>query len=157
LIYGALLIIGGASGNQNVWQPLQGITSASNPIGQSQQGAKFKQIANLAELEQAIAQSNQPVMLDLYADWCVECKTMEMTTFHDPTVVATLANLTLLQLDMTDNNDEHKALLKQFGIFGPPTILFFDPQGSEYRQHRLIGTLNASDFNAHITAVLAIE
>ena len=157
LIYGALLIIGGASGNQNVWQPLQGITSASNPIGQSQQGAKFKQIANLAELEQAIAQSNQPVMLDLYADWCVECKTMEMTTFHDPTVVATLANLTLLQLDMTDNNDEHKALLKQFGIFGPPTILFFDPQGSEYEQHRLIGTLNASDFNAHITAVLAIE
>jgi thiol:disulfide interchange protein DsbD len=157
LIYGALLIIGGASGNQNVWQPLQGITSASNPAGQSQQGAKFKQIANLAELEQAIAQSNQPVMLDLYADWCVECKTMEMTTFHDPTVVATLANLTLLQLDMTDNNDEHKALLKQFGIFGPPTILFFDPQGSEYKQHRLIGTLNASDFNAHITAVLAIE
>jgi thioredoxin:protein disulfide reductase len=157
LIYGALLIIGGASGNQNVWQPLQGIMSASNPAGQSQQGAKFKQIANLAELEQAIAQSNQPVMLDLYADWCVECKTMEMTTFHDPTVVATLANLTLLQLDMTDNNDEHKALLKQFGIFGPPTILFFDPQGSEYEQHRLIGTLNASDFNAHITAVLAIE
>ena len=157
LIYGALLIIGGASGNQNVWQPLQGITSASIPAGQSQQGAKFKQIANLAELEQAIAQSKQPVMLDLYADWCVECKTMEMTTFHDPAVVATLANLTLLQLDMTDNNDEHKALLKQFGIFGPPTILFFDPQGSEYRQHRLIGTLNASDFNAHITAVLAIE
>ena len=157
LIYGALLIIGGASGNQNVWQPLQGITSASIPAGQSQQGAKFKQIANLAELEQAIAQSNQPVMLDLYADWCVECKTMEMTTFHDPTVVATLANLTLLQLDMTDNNDEHKALLKQFGIFGPPTILFFAPQGSEYKQHRLIGTLNASDFNAHITAVLAIE
>ncbi len=157
LIYGALLIVGGASGNQNVWQPLQGITSASIPAGQSQQGAKFKQIANLAELEQAIAQSNQPVMLDLYADWCVECKTMEMTTFHDPAVVATLANLTLLQLDMTDNNDEHKALLKQFGIFGPPTILFFDPQGSEYKQHRLIGTLNASDFNAHITAVLAIE
>jgi thiol:disulfide interchange protein DsbD len=81
---------------------------------------------------------------------------MEMTTFRDPTVVATLADTLTLKLDMTDNNDEHKALLKQFGIFGPPTILFFDPQGNEYKQFRLVGTMNPSDFTAHLTAIPSI-
>jgi thiol:disulfide interchange protein DsbD len=157
LIYGALIIIGGASGSQNVWQPLQGLTSSISSTSHSESGIKFKQINGLSDLEQELAQSNKPVMLDLYADWCVECKTMEMTTFQDPTVVATLANTLSLQLDMTDNNEEHKALLKKFGIFGPPTILFFDPQGNEYKQHRLVGTMNAKDFDNHISSIPAIS
>jgi thiol:disulfide interchange protein DsbD len=156
MIYGALLLIGSASGSQNVWQPLQGFASMSGTSTPSQNGIKFKKINNLSDLEQQLAQSSQPVMLDLYADWCVECKTMEMTTFRDPTVVATLADTLTLKLDMTDNNDEHKALLKQFGIFGPPTILFFDPQGNEYKQFRLVGTMNPSDFTAHLTAIPSI-
>jgi thioredoxin:protein disulfide reductase len=156
MIYGALLLIGSASGSQNVWQPLQGFASMSGTSTPGQNGIKFKKINNLSDLEQQLAQSSQPVMLDLYADWCVECKTMEMTTFRDPTVVATLADTLTLKLDMTDNNDEHKALLKQFGIFGPPTILFFDPQGNEYKQFRLVGTMNPSDFTAHLTAIPSI-
>jgi thiol:disulfide interchange protein DsbD len=95
-------------------------------------------------------------MLELYADWCVECKTMEMTTFKDPAVMSTLANTLTLKLDMTDNNHEHKAFLKQFGIFGPPTILFFGPQGGEYKQHRLVGTMNPKDFNDHLNSIPAI-
>ena len=158
LIYGTLLIIGGASGSQNVWQPLQGLASGtgSSSSGYAQTGLKFTPIKNLNELEQRLEQSNQPVMLDLYADWCVECKTMEMTTFKDPAVMSTLANTLKLKLDMTDNNDEHKAFLKQFGVFGPPTILFFDPQGNEYKQHRLVGTMNAKDFNDHLNSIPAI-
>ena len=158
LIYGTLLIIGGASGSQNVWQPLQGLASGtgSSSSGYAQTGLKFAPIKNLNELEQRLEQSNQPVMLDLYADWCVECKTMEMTTFKDPAVMSTLANTLKLKLDMTDNNDEHKAFLKQFGVFGPPTILFFDPQGNEYKQHRLVGTMNAKDFNDHLNSIPAI-
>lgn len=156
LIYGALLIIGSASGSHSVWQPLQGMANVNSTSGHSNNGVKFTQIQNLADLEQQIALSDKPLMLDLYADWCVECKTMEMTTFQDPNVVATLANATPLQLDMTDNNDEHKALLKQFGIFGPPTILFFDPQGEEYKQYRLIGNMNAQEFNEHLAKIPGI-
>ena len=153
LVYGSLLIVGSASGSQNVWQPLTALTSPSFNTGENQHGVKFIQIDNLTELEQQLSRSTRPVMLDLYADWCTECKTMEMTTFKDPTVVAALANTTTLQLDMTDNTAEHKALLKKFSIFGPPTILFFDSQGDEYSQYRLIGGLDAQDFSQHIANI----
>lgn len=156
LIFGTLLVIGSASGSQNVWQPLKSLASISGTTGKAIGGVPFKKINNLNELEQELTQSNQAVMLDLYADWCVECKTMEITTFQDPAVIATLANTNTLKFDMTENNDAHKAFLKQFGIFGPPTILFFDPQGKEYKQHRLIGTMNARDFNAHLAKIPAI-
>jgi len=157
LVYGSLLIIGSASGSHNLWQPLTGLSSSSNNATYETQGVNFIEIANIAELEQQIAQSNQLVMLDLYADWCTDCKTMEMTTFKDPAVVAALANATSLQLDMTDNNAEHKALLKQFGIFGPPTILFFDPEGKEYSQYRLVGGLDAEEFSQHIANIPGIS
>ena len=156
LVYGSLLIVGSASGSQNVWQPLTVLTSPGSSAGYTQHGVKFIQIDNLTELEQQLSQSTKPVMLDLYADWCTECKTMEMTTFKDPAVVAALANTTALQLDMTDNTAEHKALLKKFSIFGPPTILFFDSQGDEYSQYRLIGGLDAQDFSQHIAKIPAI-
>jgi len=157
LVYGSLLIVGSASGSRNVWQPLTVLTSPGSSTGNTQHGVKFIQIDNLIELEQQLFQSTKPVMLDLYADWCTECKTMEMTTFKDPAVVAALANTTALQLDMTDNTAEHKALLKKFSIFGPPTILFFNSQGDEYSQYRLIGGLDAQDFSQHLTNIPTIE
>lgn len=156
LVYGSLLIVGSASGSHNIWQPLTGLTASSSTTGHTEEGIKFIQINNLAELEQQFAQSTQPIMLDLYADWCADCKTMEVTTFKDPAVIAALAHTTTLQLDMTENNDGHKALLKQFSIFGPPTILFFDPQGNEYKQYRLIGGLDAEDFSQHLANIPAI-
>ena len=64
-------------------------------------------------------------MLDFYADWCVSCKEMEKYTFPDPQVQALLADAVLLQADVTANDDDDRALLKHFGIFGPPTIAFF--------------------------------
>ncbi len=153
LIYGSLLIVGSASGSHNIWQPLTSFGGSVTNAAHNTQGVNFIKINNLTELEQQIAQSNQVVMLDLYADWCTDCKTMEMTTFKDPAVVAALANTTALQLDMTENNAEHKALLKQFGIFGPPTILFFDPQGNEYSQYRLVGGLDADAFSDHLANI----
>ena len=156
LVYGSLLIVGGASGSQNVWQPLTAFTSSASNTGSTQNGVKFIQIDNLTDLEKQLSQSTKPVMLDLYADWCTECKTMEMTTFKDPAVVAALANTTALQLDMTDNTAEHKALLKKFSIFGPPTILFFDSLGEEYSQYRLIGGLDAQDLSQHLANIPAL-
>lgn len=151
LIYGSLLIIGGASGGHNVWQPLETLAASSSSTNNTavHKGIEFTQINSLEDLNRQLDQ-NKPVMLDLYADWCTDCKTMELTTFQDPSVIAAMSGTQALQLDMTDYTDEHKALLKQFGIFGPPTILFFDAQGNEYKQHRLVGAIDAAGFQQHL-------
>ena len=85
-------------------------------------------------------------MLDFYADWCVSCKEMEHFTFSDPRVRKELDALLLLQVDVTANNAEHKALLKRFSLFGPPGIIFFDAQGNEVKGLRVIGYQNADRF-----------
>ena len=78
-------------------------------------------------------------MLDFYADWCVTCKEMERFTFSDAQVQERLGNVTLLQVDVTRNTEEHKALLKRFRLFGPPGIVFFDRSGREMAALRVIG------------------
>ena len=78
-------------------------------------------------------------MFDFYADWCVSCKEMERFTFSDPAVQATLADVLLLQTDVTANDALDQALLNEFGLFGPPAILFFGPDGRERRELRVIG------------------
>jgi thiol:disulfide interchange protein DsbD len=151
LAYGILLMIGATSGSHNPLQPLHGLR-----MGQSEAAAarlKFTQVTNLAELQQQLNNTTQPVMLDFYADWCVECKVMEETTFRDPAVLAALSSYTLLQLDMTLNNDAHKAMLKQLQVFGPPTMLFFNAQGQEYRQQRLVGKVSAETMLRHLAGL----
>jgi len=148
LVYGGLLLVGAASGNHNVWNPLQGNTTQYNDSNAS--ASSFSQINTLAELQQRLAQSNQPLLLDFYADWCVDCKTMEVTTFRDPAILSAFNTITPLQLNMTQNTAQHKEILKHFGVFGPPTILFFDASGQEYKQHRLIGSISASALTQHI-------
>jgi len=153
LIYGGLLMIGGASGSHNIWQPLQSVISSQSLAAPSHSGLSFTKVDNLSELEQQLSQSKQPAMLDFYADWCVDCKRMEVTTFQDDTVITALNNTLTLQIDMTANSAEHKALMKQYGVFAPPTILFFDPQGQEYRQHRLVGSISAKNLALHISTL----
>ena len=148
-IYGTLLMVGGASGSQNVWQPLHGIVSSSGKSAETQHLA-FTQIADLDELNQRLASTTQPIMLDFYADWCTECKTMERTTFQDPDVLAAMKGYTLLQLDMTENTQVHQEMLKALRVFGPPTMLFFDKTGQELSQHRLVGFVKADTFLDHI-------
>ena len=84
----------------------------------------FERVRTFAELDARIAAATRPVMLDFYADWCVSCKEMERFTFSDPAVAARMNAMLLLQADVTANNDEDKALLKRFGLFGPPGIVF---------------------------------
>lgn len=157
LIYGSLLVIGGASGNQNIWQPLLTITKIGQGNNQDKHGLAFAQVQNLAELEQLLAQSKQPAMLDFYADWCVDCKKMEATTFQDVGVAAALTDTTLIQVDITDYTEEHRALLKHFGLFGPPTLLFFDANGKEYSQYRLIGGTSAAELLDHLNKLPIIQ
>ena len=85
-------------------------------------------------------------MLDFYADWCVSCKEMERYTFTDSQVKQSLASARLLRADVTANNADDQALLKRFGIFGPPTIAFFGPDGMERPQYRVVGYMKAAEF-----------
>lgn len=150
LIYGGLLIIGGASGGHNVWHPLHMITTSNQYNKPASTGLTFTKVNNLTELNQQLAQTTQPIMLDFYADWCTDCKRMEATTFKDADVTAAFANTRLLQLDVTDNTAAHKEILKHFGIFGPPTMLFFDANGDEYTRHRLIGSISTATLIQHL-------
>jgi len=93
------------------------------------------------------------VMLDFYADWCVSCKEMEAYTFPDPAVQAALKGFVLLQTDVTANTADDKALLKQFGLVGPPAMLFFDASGEERKNLRLVGYVPAAPFAAHVEKV----
>ncbi len=148
-IYGTILFIGGASGSQNVWQPLQGIPTASLQAAEKQH-LKFASVTNLDELNQLLDQTEKPVMVDFYADWCVDCKKMELTTFSDPAVIEKLSNWHVIQVDVTENNEQHQALSQSLSVFGPPSILFFDNQGNEQTGFRLVGDVSADELVQHI-------
>jgi thiol:disulfide interchange protein DsbD len=108
--------------------------------------AGFAKVNSPSELDAKLRSPGKPVMLDFYADWCVSCKEMEKFTFSDPAVRAKLDGMLLLQADVTANNEEHKALLKHFSLFGPPGIIFFDAEGREIKGLRVIGYQNSERF-----------
>ena len=111
----------------------------------------FKQIQSLDDLSRELNQrDNKMIMLDFYADWCVSCKEYEKLTFSNPKVKEHLKEYSLLQVDVTKNNANHKALLKHFNLYGPPAILFFDKQHSEMRTYRIVGYKNASQMLDHL-------
>ena len=143
LIAGAALLVGALSGAKDPLQPLAGLRGgASSEVAR----LPFVRIRSVAELEARIKATDRPVMLDFYADWCVSCKEMERFTFSDARVRQTLAGWTLLQADVTSNSDEDKALLARFKLFGPPGIIFFDSQGKELGDVRVIGFQGAEQF-----------
>ncbi|MBC7698659.1 MAG: protein-disulfide reductase DsbD [Bacteroidia bacterium] len=112
----------------------------------------FTRVKTVADLDAAIKAANgKPVMLDFYADWCTSCKEMEKLTFNDAKVKTALQNTVLLQADVTENNDGDQALLKHFGLFGPPGIIFFDKNGQEIKAIRTIGFQNANRFYATLS------
>ena len=138
---GAVQLVGVGTGGRDPWSPLAHLR------GNVQARTEFTRVSSIAQLEAAIARAGgRRVMLDFYADWCVSCIEMEKLTFTEPQVKAELDQMLLLQADVTANNDDHKALLKRFGLFGPPGILFFGPDGNEIRTARVIGFQSAERF-----------
>ena len=109
-------------------------------------GPVFGSVRSVAELDAALRSAGRPVMLDFYADWCVSCKEMERFTFTDAAVQAKLSNALLLKADVTKNNDDDRALLKRFSLFGPPGTIFFGADGRELQGTRVIGFQKAEEF-----------
>ena len=121
------------------------------PHTQPQAHLNFTPVASVDALNQALEQAKgRPVMLDLYADWCVACKEFEKYTFSNPQVQQALGNTVLLQADVTANNAQDVALLKHLQVLGLPTILFFDAEGKEHPEARVTGFMDAATFSAHL-------
>ena len=114
----------------------------------------FQLVRTVAELEQLLAMSTRPVMLDFYADWCVSCKEMEAFTFVDPRVMQRMNQMLLLKVDVTVNNADDRALMKKFRLFGPPGIIFFSPGGHERKDVRVVGFQDATRFAATLDRAL---
>jgi thiol:disulfide interchange protein DsbD len=147
LLTGAAMLAGVLGGAKDPLQPLGFLRSAAGATNSANNSAPvFQKVASVAELESRLKSSTQPVILDFYADWCVSCKEMERFTFADPQVAAMMGKFTLLKADVTANTEADKALLKRFGLFGPPGMIFFDRQGQEVGPLRVVGFVPADKF-----------
>jgi len=147
---GVLQLVGAASGGTDPLQPLAHLSARG--VAGTTAGPVFQPVRSVAELDAAIASAGRPVMLDFYADWCVSCKEMERFTFADPAVQKKMAGALLLKADVTANNADDRALLKRFGLFGPPGTIFFGPEGREITAARLIGYQDSSKFLGTLAA-----
>ena len=133
-------------------KPLQtwvwGETSTSSAVeNKVVSHVEFKKVKSEAELQQALVENNKPlVMLDLYADWCVACKEFEKETFSDPSVQKAFGDMLLLQVDMTKNSEENRALMTKYKVLGLPTILFFNRDGKEIEGSRINGFMPPVEF-----------
>jgi len=158
LLAGAIEIVGAAAGGNDWFRPLAPFTGGTSSA--HQQEAAFARIKSVADLDRELARAagtGRPVMLDFYADWCVECKRMERNTFPDPQVRNLLERLRPLQADVTANDAADQALMARFDIIGPPATLFFDRQGREMPAYRLVGYFDPEEFSAHLKQVLEAQ
>ena len=120
---------------------------------------EYKAVNNLEDLNSELslsAVSGRPVLLEFYADWCVECKRMESRTFADAKVVDSLKKYTLVRIDITDNTKDHREILGHFNLFGPPALLFFSKNQSRETE-RLIGFVNSKKLMKTLSLVLGEE
>ena len=163
LLTGIALLIGVLSGSRDILQPLSKFNLTANTfsaqpaesVASMSEALPFKQIKTSAELDALIRQSQgRYVMIDFYADWCISCKEMERFTFTDPQVRERLKNVELVQINVTEGTADDAELLKRFRLFGPPGILFFDKQGVEIPDIKIIGYLDKKDFVTVLDAIL---
>jgi thiol:disulfide interchange protein DsbD len=156
LLLGVALIVGALSGGRDILQPLSGLRIAGAQTGGGAVGQpQFVLVRTVGELDQKLAQAGgRPVMVDFYADWCISCKEMERFTFTDPQVRNRMDRMLLLKVDVTANTPADAALLKRFGLFGPPGTIFFDRAGNELA-YRVIGFQAAERFALSLDTALA--
>ena len=141
-----------------VWQDNAATSQAANAQSAVKNSLVFQQISTYDELQAVLKQHpNKITMLDLYADWCVACKEFEHKTFADPQVQSALSDVLLLRVDMTNNSESNRTLMKALAVTGLPTIIFFNQQGEEIQAQRITGFLPAEAFMATLNAAKSIN
>ena len=162
IIYGIVLLLGGLTGGSNPLKPLASVNlgGGSTIVAEAEHELPFQRIKTSADLDRELALASsqgKTAFLDFYADWCVSCKEMEAFTFTDKDVQATLENTVWLQADVTANDAQDKELLERFGVFGPPTIIFFGTDGQQRHGYEVVGYMKAEDFAAHLRLALGTD
>jgi thiol:disulfide interchange protein DsbD len=159
IIYGIVLLLGALTGGSNPLKPLASVNLGGSGgfVAEAEHELPFKRIKTVDDLDRELAAASsqgKTAFLDFYADWCVSCKEMEAYTFTDSEVQATLSNTVWLQADVTANDDADQALLNRFGVFGPPTIVFFGTDGQQRNGYEVVGYMKAKDFVEHLRQAL---
>ncbi len=161
IIYGVILLLGALSGGSNPLQPLASINMGNGgSAAEAEHELPFKRIKSVDDLDNEIAAASaagHTVLLDFYADWCVSCLEMEAYTFSDSEVQAALSNTVWLQADVTDNDPIDQELLNRFGVFGPPTIIFFGEDGQQRHGYEVVGYMKAAEFVKHVRQAFAVS
>lgn len=159
ILYGIVLFLGAMTGGSNPMKPLASVSFGSaGGMVVEQKHLEFQRIKTVDDLDREIAgaaAAGKTAMLDFYADWCVSCIEMEEYTFTDGAVQDVLSNSVVLQADVTANDELDQQLLQRFGVFGPPTIIFFDTNGNQVQGYEVVGFMEAPEFVAHIQKAFA--
>ncbi|MGE8496490.1 MAG: protein-disulfide reductase DsbD [Pseudomonas sp.] len=153
LVYALAAWTGALQGQDDPSRPLVRLDGVASSGAQASHTG-WQTIETAAELDAAFAsaQSNgRPLLLDWYADWCISCKIIEREVLSAPQVGPQLSDYQLVRFDMTDSTAAQRALLDRYQLFGPPAILLFDGKGSEWRDLRVVGEINAADFSARLS------
>ncbi len=151
LIWGGMALVGGVNGGESIMQPLESLSLSQNSKTSTTKKLPFQQVTTLSEAQAVLNNakaSNQPVLVDFYADWCLDCKRMAKTTFTEPEVHEALSNWQLLEVDVTLTNEDSEAVKQFFDVFGPPATLFIKKNGEEHADLRQYGYMKKSDFLA---------
>lgn len=158
IVYGIILLLGALTGGTNPFKPLAAVNFGSaDMVAAHEQSLPFQRVKTVDDLDREIATAvsqGKSAFLDFYADWCVSCKEMEAYTFTDRDVRIALSNTVWLQADVTANDEADQLLLDRFGVFGPPTIIFFGADGRQREGYEVVGYMKAADFVQHLLQAL---
>lgn len=153
LVYGVALMVGLFAGSRSLVYPLQGLSGGQSVAAQA---LPFQKVTSMAQLEPLLEQARrngQPVMLDFFAEWCVSCYELEYVTFNDDGVRQALSGYQLIKVDVTANDEAAKVLNREYGVIGPPALLFYGADGTLLPQLTVVGVMAADDFVRHVARV----
>ena len=157
-IWGGAILVGSSLGSSSIFDPFEGLRISGALKNASELEEKgWHTVKTLEEVQNFLEQNDKPVILDVYADWCISCKIMEKNVFTEARVREGLREFGLLRVDVTANDELDRELLSHFGLFGPPTLAFFDRDGSEITEVRIQGEIDADAFSKHLSGISEIS